>query len=191
MILWTVVSLYLLVAVLLHIPYIQSAAASGVASLLASTLDTRVEIGRIDLGFLNRIIIDNTTIYDQGGTPMVRAARLAVRIDPWQLLDGRVRISSAQVFSAHFRLYRPDATTAPNYQFALDALASSDTTSAKKPLDVSVSSFIMRHCSVQYDRLDLPRTPSRLNPAHLRLTNVGTYIQLHALTDDSLNVEIT
>ena len=190
MILWTVVSLYLLIAVLLHIPYIQSAAASGVASLLASTLDTRVEIGRIDLGFLNRIIIDNTTIYDQGGTPMVRAARLAVRIDPWQLLDGRVRISSAQVFSAHFRLYRPDATTAPNYQFALDALASSDTTSAKKPLDVSVSSFIMRHCSVQYDRLDLPRTPSRLNPAHLRLTNVGTYIQLHALTNDSLNVEI-
>ena len=184
------VSLYLLIAVLLHIPYIQSAAASGVASLLASTLDTRVEIGRIDLGFLNRIIIDNTTIYDQGGTPMVRAARLAVRIDPWQLLDGRVRISSAQVFSAHFRLYRPDATTAPNYQFALDALASSDTTKAKKPLDVSVSSFIMRHCSVQYDRLDLPRTPSRLNPAHLRLTNVGTYIQLHALTNDSLNVEI-
>ena len=139
MILWTVVSLYLLIAVLLHIPYIQGAVASGVASVLASTLDTRVEIGRVDLGFLNRVVIDNTIIYDQGGQPMVRAARLAVRIDPWQLVEGRVRISSAQVFSTHFRLYRKDAASAPNFQFALDALASKDSTKAKKPLDVSVS----------------------------------------------------
>ena len=49
-VLWTVVSLYLLTAVLLHIPYIQGAVASGVASVLSSTLDTRVEIGRVDLG---------------------------------------------------------------------------------------------------------------------------------------------
>ena len=190
MILWTVVSLYLLIAVLLHIPYIQGAMASGVASVLASTLDTRVEIGRVDLGFLNRIVIDNTTIYDQGGQPMVRAARLAVRIDPWQLVEGRVRISSAQVFSTHFRLYRKDAASAPNFQFALDALASKDSTKAKKPLDVSVNSFIMRHCSVQYDRLDRPCTPGRLDPNHLRLTGIGTYVRLDALTNDSLNVEL-
>ena len=189
-ILWTVVSLYLLIAVLLHIPYIQGAVASGVASVLASTLDTRVEIGRVDLGFLNRLVIDNTTIYDQGGQPMVRAARLAVRIDPWQLVEGRVRISSAQVFSTHFRLYRKDAASAPNFQFALDALASKDSTKAKKPLDVSVNSFIMRHCSVQYDRLDSPCTPGRLDPNHLRLTGIGTYVRLNALTNDSLNVEL-
>ena len=187
---WTVVSLYLLIAVMLHIPYIQGSVASAVASVLASTLNTRVEIGRVDLGFLNRLVIDNTTIYDQGGKPMVSAARLAVRIDPWQLLDGRVRISSAQVFSTHFRLYRKNAKTAPNFQFALDALASKDSTKAKTPLDISVNSFIMRHCSVQYDQLDRPRTPGLIDPNHLHITNIGTYIRLHTLTDDSLNVEL-
>ena len=184
------VSLYLLIAVMVHIPYVQQSLASGVASVISSKLNTRVEIGRVDLGFLNRLVIDNTTIYDQGGKPMVRAARLAVRIDLLQLVEGRIRISSAQVFSTHFTLYRANAASAPNFQFALDALASKDSTKAKTPLDLSVNSFIMRHCSVKYDQLDRPHTPGRFNPAHLHITNIGTYIRLNALTDDSLNVAL-
>ena len=187
---WTVVSLYLLIAVMVHIPYVQQSLASGVASVISSKLNTRVEIGRVDLGFLNRLVIDNATIYDQGGKPMVRAARLAVRIDLLQLVEGRIRISSAQVFSTHFTLYRANAASAPNFQFALDALASKDSTKAKTPLDLSVNSFIMRHCSVKYDQLDRPHTPGRFNPAHLHITNIGTYIRLNALTDDSLNVAL-
>ena len=187
---WTVVSLYLLIAVMVHIPYVQQSLASGVASVISSKLNTRVEIGRVDLGFLNRLVIDNTTIYDQGGKPMVRAARLAVRIDLLQLVEGRIRISSAQVFSTHFTLYRANAASAPNFQFALDALASKDSTKAKTPLDLSVNSFIMRHCSVKYDQLDRPHTPGRFNPAHLHITNISTYIRLYALTDDSLNVAL-
>ena len=187
---WTVVSLYLLIAVMVHIPYVQQSLASGVASVISSKLNTRVEIGRVDLGFLNRLVIDNTTIYDQGGKPMVRAARLAVRIDLLQLVEGRIRISSAQVFSTHFTLYRANAASAPNFQFALDALASKDSSKAKTPLDLSVNSFIMRHCSVKYDQLDRPHTPGRFNPAHLHITNIGTYIRLNALTDDSLNVAL-
>ena len=187
---WTVVSLYLLIAVMVHIPYVQQSLASGVASVISSKLNTRVEIGRVDLGFLNRLVIDNTTIYDQGGKPMVRAARMAVRIDLLQLVEGRIRISSAQVFSTHFTLYRANAASAPNFQFALDALASKDSTKAKTPLDLSVNSFIMRHCSVKYDQLDRPHTPGRFNPAHLHITNIGTYIRLYALTDDSLNVAL-
>ena len=187
---WTVVSLYLLIAVMVHIPYVQQSLASGVASVISSKLNTRVEIGRVDLGFLNRLVIDNTTIYDQGGKPMVRAARMAVRIDLLQLVEGRIRISSAQVFSTHFTLYRANAASAPNFQFALDALASKDSTKAKTPLDLSVNSFIMRHCSVKYDQLDRPHTPGRFNPAHLHITNISTYIRLYALTDDSLNVAL-
>ena len=187
---WTVVSLYLLIAVMVHIPYVQQSLASGVASVISSKLNTRVEIGRVDLGFLNRLVIDNTTIYDQGGKPMVRAARLAVRIDLLQLVEGRIRISSAQVFSTHFTLYRANAASAPNFQFALDALASKDSTKAKTPLDLSANSFIMRHCSVKYDQLDRPHTPGRFNPAHLHITNIGTYIRLNTLTDDSLNVAL-
>lgn len=176
---------------MLHVPYIQSSIASKVADLLAETLNTRVEIGRIDLGLLNRIVIDNTTIYDQEGKTMVKAARLAVRINPWELIDGRIRISSAQVFSTHFNLYRKDAASAPNFQFAIDALSSKDSTKAKKPLDIVANSFIIRHSDVTYDAYDQPRTPNKLNTSHLRISDICTYVTLRALTNDTIDVSVS
>ena len=188
--LWTVVGIYFLTAALVNVPYIQRSLADTVAELVAKTLNTKVEVGRIDLGLLNRIIIDNTIIYDQGGKPMVRAARLAVRIDPLELIEGRIRISSAQMFSTHFNLYRLNADTAPNFQFAIDALASKDSTNEKKPLDIAVSSYIMRHCSVSYDRWDKPAHKGTFDANHIRMSEIGTYIILRTLTNDSLNVSV-
>ena len=184
------VGIYFLTAALVNVPYIQRSLADTVAELVAKTLNTKVEVGRIDLGLLNRIIIDNTIIYDQGGKPMVRAARLAVRIDPLELIEGRIRISSAQMFSTHFNLYRLNADTAPNFQFAIDALASKDSTNEKKPLDIAVSSYIMRHCSVSYDRWDKPAHKGTFDANHIRMSEIGTYIILRTLTNDSLNVSV-
>ena len=60
--LWTIVLFYLGVAVLLHVPAVQQWTGGIVASALAGKLGTRVQIGRVDLGFLNRIIIDDVQI---------------------------------------------------------------------------------------------------------------------------------
>lgn len=188
--LWTAVGIYILTATLINVPYIQRALANSVAELVAHTLNTKVEVGRIDLGLLNRVIIDNTTIYDQQGKPMVRAARMAVRLDLIELANGRIRISSAQMFSTHFNLYRSDANTAPNFQFAIDALASNDSTNEKKPLDIAVNSYIMRHCSVNYDQWDKPARSGTFDTNHIRMSEIGTYIILRTLTNDSLNVSV-
>ncbi|MGM9732582.1 MAG: hypothetical protein ACI3YT_00450, partial [Prevotella sp.] len=188
--LWTVVGFYFLTAALINVPYIQRMLADTVAQLVAKTLNTKVEVGRIDLGMFNRIIIDNTTIYDQVGKPMVRAARLAVRIDPLELIEGRIRISSAQMFATHFNLYRLNANTPHNFQFAIDALASKDSTNEKKPLDIAVNSYIMRHCSVSYDQWDKPAHRGRFDTNHIRMSEIGTYIILRTLTNDSLDVSV-
>lgn len=64
-IIWTVVALFVLVTVVLHIPFVQNIVGSEVASALAGKLGTRVEVGRVDVGFLNRVIVDDVRIYDQ------------------------------------------------------------------------------------------------------------------------------
>lgn len=78
-ILWTVAGLFLLVTILLHIPYVQGIVGSEIASALAGKLGTRVEIGRVDVGFLNRLVIDDVHIYDQQHKPMLFATRLAAK----------------------------------------------------------------------------------------------------------------
>ena len=60
---------------------------------------------------------------------MAEASRIAAKVDLWSLIsDGKVRISSAQVFGLNALLYRNSPTEKTNFQFVLDSLASRDTT---------------------------------------------------------------
>ena len=186
---WTTVGLYILVATLLHVPAIQQGIGSVVASAIAGKLGTQVSVGRVDLGLFNRIIIDDVLIRDQKGKDMLRSTRVAAKIDLIDLLSGKVSVTSAQLFSPKLQLYQASAEATPNFQFALDSLASKDST-AKKPLNVSVSSLIMRHGQVSFDRYDKPSTPGRLNLSHINVSDMNMYASLPTLTDDTLRLNL-
>ncbi len=172
-----------------HIPAVQRYIGNKTAGLLAETLDTNVQVGSVDPGFLNRLIIDRVCIYDQQGKEMLTVNRLGVRISIWELLNGKISISSAQVFGAHARFYQtaPDAPT--NFQFALDSLASKDTTEQSK-LDLHINSLIMRNSSVRFDRLYETETPEQLNPSHLHLKDISAYFILKTITPDTMNLNV-
>ena len=186
---WAVIGLYATLMLLVQFPAIQSQLGTQVSMIIAEKLGTDVTIGRIDLGLLNRIIIDDLSIKDKAGHEMVKAARLTAKIDIAPLAEGKISISSAQMFGTHLKLYRQSADREANYQFILDSLASKEP-SNNTSLDLRVNSFIMRHCSVTYDQLDAATTKGKLNPKHLNIDGISCHIILKALNKDSLNVNI-
>lgn len=188
-IIWTVLGLYLLVILLFNIPSIQGFIGSQVASALSEKLGTRVSIGNVDVGLLNRLIIDDVLIYDQQQKKMVKSARMSVKIDIMPLTEGKISISSAQLFGAHINLYQASAQAKPNFQFVLDSLASKDTTS-HTPLNLRINSLIIRHSSVSFNRYDIAPTHDRLNMAHLNIKDISAHILLKALKNDSMNINI-
>ena len=188
-VLWTVIALNVIFFSVTRLPMTQRFIGEKVAGFVSDLIGSQVSIGRVDVGLLNRIIIDNLVIHDQNQQEMIRAARVSVKMDIMPLLDGKVAISSAQLFGARFHLYRPDAQSDPNFQFMIDSLASKDTTK-QTPLDVRVNSLIIRHSSVDYNQYDLPKTEGRFNTAHLRLNDISAHINLRVLTEDSLNVNV-
>ena len=174
---------------MLFIPSVQKGIGGIVASAVADKLGTKVSVGRVDLGLFNRIIIDDVTILDQQGKDMVRSSRIAAKIDLLDLISGKINVTSAQLFTPKLQLYQASAEAKPNFQFVLDSLASKDST-AKKPLNVSVSSFIMRHATVVFNRHDKPVTPGRFNPSHISLSDMNIYASLPTLTDDTLRLNL-
>jgi len=186
---WTLVGLYVLLLILVHLPSVQARLGSKVADVLSRKLGTEVSIGRIDVGFLNRLIIDDVLISDTAGCDLLKAGRLTARIELLPLLDGRVAISSAQVFGAHVSVYRTDSLSPMNCQFVFDALSSADSTS-QSSLDLRINSLIIRHSSVSYDRRDAPPTPGIINPDHIDVSDISAHIVLRALRPDSLNINI-
>ena len=159
------------------------------AQLISEELHTKVSVGRVDLGFLNRIIIDDVYLYDQRQKEMLKAGRLSVKMRWTALAEGRIDISSAQLFGTHILLYKENEQTPANFQFVVDALSSNDSTSQSK-LDLRVNSLIIRHSSFKYDQLDKPQTPGQLNPNHIHVNDISAHVILKALTNDSLNVNV-
>ena len=188
-IVWTLLGLYAMLMIAINLPIVQEYLGNKVAAALEQKIGARVSVGRIDMGFLNRIIIDDILVYDQQQKEMLRAGRLTAKVDLVSLTQGKIAISSAQIFGVRAILYKANALSPTNFQFVLDSLASKDTTK-HTPLDLRINSFIMRHSSISYDQWDVAQTPERLNPQHLRLHDISAHINLKALKDDSLNIKV-
>ena len=148
--------------ILLHVPAVQQYMGHQTASALSKKLGTQVEVGKVDIGLLNRVIIDDFELYDQQDKKMLSATRLSAKVDIPSLLKGKVSVSSAQLFGMKANLYRETAEAPFNFQFVIDSLSSKEQ-KEKKPLDLNINSLIIRNGAVNYDQLDAPISPGRLS----------------------------
>ena len=174
---------------MLHIPAVKTCIGNTASNALAQKLGTKVEIQEINLGFLNRIILDGITIYDQQQQKLLTSSRASIKVNLLSLLQGKVSISSAQLFGATANTYRKTAQSKPNYQFVLDSLASKEPQKESK-LDVTIGSLIIRNGTFIYHQNDAPKTIGQLNLKHLHITNLSAHILVNTLTNDSLNLQI-
>ena len=62
---WSIIAINLMLLGVSHLPEAQRYIGSKVSEVLGEKLGTQVSVGRVDLGFLNRMIIDDVLIYDQ------------------------------------------------------------------------------------------------------------------------------
>ena len=160
-----------------------------VAGVISKKMGTEVSVGHIDLGLFNRIIVNDVMIKDQRDEQLIAARRLSAKIDILPLVTtGQVSISSVQLLGAQMNLYRETAASTPNYQFAIDALSSSDKDSPSQ-LNLRIGSVIISRLSVCYDQKDAPLTPGKLNSNHLK-GDISAHILLRKLTPDSLNLNV-
>ena len=188
-IIWTIFALYVILIVLLHLPPVQTFLGSTVATALAQKFGTEVSVGKINLGFFNRIIIDDVKMLDQKGDSMIYASRLSAKVDLLPLKDGKISVSSAQLFGLRANIYKQNAKSDMNIQFMLDSLASKDTTQ-HKPLDLRIGSVIIRHGSIAYNQRDIASAAGVFSPQHIGISNLSAHIALHHLTDNDIHLSI-
>lgn len=186
-IIWTLIVLYLLLIVLMHLPSVQTFLGKEVAEALADKFGTKVEVGKVNLGFFNRIIIDNVMMYDQQGDSLIYASRLSAKIDYMAATQGKISVSSAQIFGLRANLYRQTAKSPANFQFVLDSLASKDTTQ-HKPLDLHIGSLIIRRGAIAYNQRDVAPRSDVFSPQHIRVSELSSHILLNHVTDNSIDL---
>lgn len=186
----TVAGLYLTVIILLNIPFIQQKITVSVTGELKKILHTELTIGRIDIGLLNRIIVDDLRLEDRSGKEMLRVTRLSAKFSISSLFQGKIIINSVQLFGFNIGLDKQTPGSPPNFKFVVDAFASKDTLKEPTRLDIRINSVLIRRGKLAYDVWSEPETPGKFNASHVRLQNLIANISLKALSNDSLNAHI-
>lgn len=187
---WTLIGLYAAIIILLHIPAIQTFVGGRVAEALCQKFGTKVKVGRVDLGFVNRLIIDDSQMQDQHGEQMLSVSRISVKVNLIALAGGQIEITSAQFFGLNANLYKTTDNAKPNFQFVVDSLASKDTTKQKTPLDLQINSLIIRNGAVRYRVLSQINRPHQFSTDNINMRNISAHIMLNRITNDSLNLKV-
>lgn len=187
---WVLIGLYFSVVILLHIPFIQNFIGGCASSVLSKKFGTKVSVGRVDLGFINRLIIDDSEMLDQSGKRMLKVARISVKINPLALANGQIEITSAQFFGLHANLYKQTPEAKPNFQFVVDSLASKDTTKQQSPINLQINSLIIRNSDVCYRLLSKASRPSLFSPNDIKVGDISAHFIVNRITNDSLNVKV-
>lgn len=189
-IVWAIAGLYLAIVTLLHIPFIQNAIGECVSGVLSEKLGTKVSVGRVDLGFINRIIIDDSQMLDQQKKQMLNVSRISVKINLLALANGQIEITSAQFFGLNANLYKATPEAKPNFQFVIDSLASKDTTKQQTPINLQINSLIIRNSLVRYRVLSRASEPQRFSPDDIEARNISAHFIVNRITNDSLNMKV-
>lgn len=128
---WLLVSVILLVVlvlILIQVPAVQQFAKGKVVAYLEKKLKTKVVIGRLDINFPKRIVLEKIYFEDQRKDTLLAGDTIRVDISMLKLLHSEVSLSYLELNGITANIYRLKPDTVFNYDYIIKAFAGSDTT---------------------------------------------------------------
>ena len=181
--------LYAAIVLLFSLPFMQTRLAGWTASILSKQLKSKVEIGSVNIGLLNRVIVNDVVIYEPSGKQFASIARVSANVNPSLLLAGKISIGTAQLFGVKAKLYRQTPDSKPNYQFLIDAFQNEDN-DEPTDIDLSIGSLLMRRADISYDVLSEKQQDKGIDFNHLFLKDGAMNLVLKCFTNDSINLSV-
>ncbi len=150
-----IISLFLLVVVILVLiqtPPVQNFLLKKAQSYLQGKLKTRVELGKIYIGFPKSIILEDIYLEDQKKDTLLLAQRLKLDVSMMKLLHSELEINDIDLNGMTAKVKRELPDTTFNFQFIIDAFASK-TPAETKPSDTSSFKIDIKNIELNKIRL--------------------------------------
>ncbi len=147
----SIIGLFLLIVLLLQIPYIQNIVKDKAVSYLEKKIGTEVHIGKIEIGLPKKVILEGVYFESQQGDTLLAGDKLAVDISLFKLLDNEVELNSISLEGITANIKR-NKDSVFNFDYIIDAFASNepkDTTSA--PMKFSIDRINLDRIRVKFD----------------------------------------
>ncbi|MEZ7504844.1 translocation/assembly module TamB domain-containing protein [Flavobacterium sp. Arc2] len=146
----TILLLFLLVLVLIQIPYVQNFAKDKAVVYIQDKIKTKVTIKKIDIGFPKRIILEGVYFEGLGKDTLLSANKLAVDISMFQLVNNKIEINSVDFQGVTANINR-DSTSMFNFDYIIKAFSSPDSPkSDSSPMTFSLENINLDTINIKY-----------------------------------------
>ncbi|HEX8331420.1 MAG TPA: hypothetical protein VF622_02290 [Segetibacter sp.] len=150
----SIIGLVLLILILIQTAPVQNFARGKAVAFLENKLKTRVEIGRIDIDFPKKIVLEDIYIEDRQKDTLIAGHQLKVDIDMFKLISSEIQINEINLNGVTTKIKRQLPDTTFNFQFIADAFAPADTTTTKTtPADTSALKMAIEKIIIDKTRL--------------------------------------
>lgn len=146
-----IILFFLLIALALHIPFVQRVVKQKVVAYLERKLDTKVTIGKVYIDLPKNVMLKDVYVEDQKKDTLLSGGTLKANINLWQLvIHNNVKIESIGLENITAKIKRELPDTVFNYQFIADAFGSKSSSSAS-----DTSSSALNLGNVTLDKVNL------------------------------------
>ena len=117
-------SIILLILLLIQTGPVQNYGRRKLEAYLENKLQTRVRIGRLNIGFPTRIILENIYLEDRRKDTLISGGKIELEIGMLMLLKREVQVSHLELEDLTLKLKRQMPDSVFNFQFLVDAFKS-------------------------------------------------------------------
>lgn len=154
----------------------------SLTEVMSEQINSRITIdGDAEVNWLNQVVLNNLTIYDQQDDTLIHARRAMVAFDLLPLLSHHLVLNTCQLIDFDIRTYRVSADSAANYQFLIDAFKRDDDPNRKPFIqELDLNAILLRQGRLSYDVLDRPSLNySPIDPNHISIDKLSANVHVH------------
>lgn len=150
-ILWligSIIGLFLLIVLLLQIPYIQNKVKDKAVAYLENKIGTDVNVDKIEIGLPKKVILEGFYFESQQGDTLLAGDKLAVDVSLFKLLSNELEINSVDLQGIVANVKR-DKDSVFNFDYIIKAF------STNKPKDTTSASMKISVNKINFDRIQV------------------------------------
>ena len=138
-----VVLLFVLIALLIQLPAVQTKLTGYAISFVSSKTHTRVALQKISISFPKSLILQGLYLEDLQKDTLLFAGEVKVNLAFRDLLRNRIHLNSVALEEVNLKMNRTESDSLFNFNFLLTAFG--DTTSQKKEIPEKKNSLDIPH----------------------------------------------
>lgn len=181
-IVYALVALFVALYLSIHFNLAGVVVEKSLTDQLAKQLGTRVTLeGDAEVDWLNQVVLNQLTIYDQQDDTLLYARRVLIAYDMLPLFSHHLVMNTCQLIDFDIRTSRLSADQPTNYQFMIDALRDQDDPDSQPFIQhIDLNAILLRQGKLSYHVIDKPQIKDLpIDPNHISISKLSANVHVH------------